>query len=230
MHSFLFWFLFHTSYIFSVFAGKTEHGSYVNLNPNTYEICPPESLVTLNSCSNILLDLLDQCIPDDNACACCALQSIDQTCYSLCPSQPSSLFLAVLTQDCKPLNDVNACNLPFKVDDEPHSGLKKLISHKFKQFSDDIDINELAFFEPPTENVISLQQNETIDADEKSDPEQVFEEIAQMLNYTTIDSLNVTMQLTSNYSIAVSDSSGSITFPKFSLLWFLAIVWYLIGV
>lgn len=38
-------------------------------------------------------------------------------CYGLCPNTASGNFLAVLYDDCETMNDVNACNLPFKKHD-----------------------------------------------------------------------------------------------------------------
>lgn len=60
---------------------------------------------------------MDQCKPDDLACECCALQSMKRDCYGLCPNTASGNFLAVLYDDCETMNDVNACNLPFKKHD-----------------------------------------------------------------------------------------------------------------
>lgn len=68
----------------------------------------------LNTCANDVLAKLDDCKADDLACECCALQSLSRDCYGLCPGSPSGSFLSVLYSDCEPLNDVNACGLPFK--------------------------------------------------------------------------------------------------------------------
>lgn len=71
----------------------------------------------LAACSNQVLAQLDDCKANDLACECCALQSMDPKCHNLCPGNPSANFLSVLVNDCAPLNDINACNLPFKKTD-----------------------------------------------------------------------------------------------------------------
>lgn len=72
---------------------------------------------TLTTCASEVLAKLDECKPDDLACECCALQSMKRDCYGLCPNTASGNFLAVLYDDCETMNDVNACNLPFKKHD-----------------------------------------------------------------------------------------------------------------
>ncbi|KAM9929757.1 hypothetical protein OXX80_009578 [Metschnikowia pulcherrima] len=91
-----------------------ENASYKNLNPRPYDNCEANDLIKLSACCNDVLADLDDCKAGDLACECCALQSMDRTCYSLCPGNPSTNFLAVLFDDCSSLNDVNACNIPFK--------------------------------------------------------------------------------------------------------------------
>lgn len=193
-----------------ILAGN-EHGSYVNLNPHTYDKCPPEDLMTLNNCCCYLLDLLEQCIPDDEACACCALQSIDNDCYLLCPSHPSSLYLAVLMEDCKPLNDVNACNLPFRVENPNSKSIKKLLSQKFKQFSDDIDVNELIYVESSADDSDATQNSQL-----KNSTKLI--EIAQVSNITDLELLNATARNISNHSVSPMDSSGSNNYPSSRML------------
>lgn len=98
--------------------------TYSNPNPRPYAKCDAHDLIKLSACSNEVLTKLDDCKPDDLACECCALQSIDQSCYNLCPNNPSNNFLSVLFDDCAALNDVNACGLPFKKQDQAEgSGL-----------------------------------------------------------------------------------------------------------
>ncbi|GEQ69864.1 hypothetical protein JCM33374_g3539 [Metschnikowia sp. JCM 33374] len=91
-----------------------ENTSYKNLNPRPYDNCEANDLIKLSACCNDVLADLDDCKAGDLACECCALQSMDSACYSLCPGNPSTNFLAVLFDDCSSLNDVNACNIPFK--------------------------------------------------------------------------------------------------------------------
>lgn len=115
-----------------------EYGSYTNPNPRPYKKCEVNDLIKLSSCSNEILSKLDHCKANDIACECCALQSIEQDCYGLCPGNPSSNFLSVLTNDCVGLNDVNACALPFKKDDDLSTvHLKKLI-YKSKTKHEDL--------------------------------------------------------------------------------------------
>lgn len=91
-----------------------EIGSYKNPHPRPYERCEAHDLIKLSGCCNDVLAKLDDCKAGDLACECCALQHMDPQCYHLCPGNPSTNFLTVLYDDCAPLNDVNACNLPFK--------------------------------------------------------------------------------------------------------------------
>lgn len=94
--------------------------TYKNTNPRPYDNCEAADLIKLSACCNDVLADLDDCKAGDLACECCALQSMDRACYSLCPGNPLTNFLAVLFADCSALNDVNACNIPFKkADGEP---------------------------------------------------------------------------------------------------------------
>lgn len=93
---------------------SAEHASYKNPHPRPYDKCDANDLIKLSGCCNDVLAKLDDCKAGDLACECCALQSMDLACYSLCPGNPSTNFLSVLFHDCSELNDVNACNLPFK--------------------------------------------------------------------------------------------------------------------
>lgn len=65
-------------------------------------------------CATDILSKLDDCKPDDLACECCALQSMNQNCFGLCRNSPSANFLDLLINDCSTLSEVNACGLPFK--------------------------------------------------------------------------------------------------------------------
>ncbi|KAK6455070.1 uncharacterized protein RJT20DRAFT_54591 [Scheffersomyces xylosifermentans] len=94
-----------------------EYGSYINPNPRPYKRCDANDLIKLSGCCNDVLSKLDDCKADDLACECCALQTIKQECYHLCPGNPSANFLTVLYDDCSELNEINACALPFKKDD-----------------------------------------------------------------------------------------------------------------
>lgn len=98
-------------------VGGSEQGSYVNPNPRQYDNCEVQDLVQLSACCNDVLNKLDDCKANDLACECCALQSLKQDCYGLCQGNPSNNFLTALFDDCASLNDVNACNLPFRKDD-----------------------------------------------------------------------------------------------------------------
>lgn len=100
-----------------VWATLPETGSYKNPHPRPYERCDANDLIKLSGCCNEVLARLDDCKAEDLACECCALQHMDTDCYNLCPGNPSTNFLTVLFDDCAPLNDVNACNLPFKKED-----------------------------------------------------------------------------------------------------------------
>ncbi|KAI5955074.1 hypothetical protein KGF54_001635 [Candida jiufengensis] len=98
----------------------SEYGTYMNPNPRKNSLsskCEPNDLVKLSSCCNDILSKLDECKPNDLACECCALQSINQECYHLCPGNPNTNFLTVLLSDCKEMNKINACSLPFKKED-----------------------------------------------------------------------------------------------------------------
>lgn len=108
--------------LFQIANGATESGSYKNPNPRPYDNCGASDLIQLSACCNSILANLGDCKAGDLACECCALQSMDSLCYNLCPGNPSANFLSVLLDDCVPLNDVNACNIPFKkVDGERKS-------------------------------------------------------------------------------------------------------------
>lgn len=107
--------LLHTCVVANM--ASLEQGSYVNPNPRQYENCEVQDLVQLSECCNDVLNKLDECKANDLACECCALQSMKQECYGLCPGNPSNNFLTTLFDDCATLNDVNACSLPFKKDD-----------------------------------------------------------------------------------------------------------------
>lgn len=100
----------------------SEYGSYVNPHPRPYERCSSQELIKLSNCCNEILVKLDDCKSDDKACECCALQQMNVECYNLCPGNPSNNFLTVLFDDCRDLNDINACALPFK----KHDGLPKV--------------------------------------------------------------------------------------------------------
>ncbi|KAI5960478.1 hypothetical protein KGF57_001937 [Candida theae] len=104
--------------IFAASLNKVgEYGTYLNPNPRKTAKCEPNDLVKLSTCCNDVLSKLDECKPNDLACECCALQSIDDECYHLCPGNPSTNFLTVLLSDCAAMNEVNACSLPFKKED-----------------------------------------------------------------------------------------------------------------
>lgn len=108
--------------LFEIANGIAESESYRNPNPRPYENCEASDLIRLSTCCNSILANLGDCKAGDLACECCALQSMDSSCYNLCPGNPSANFLSVLLDDCVPLNDVNACNIPFKkVDGERKS-------------------------------------------------------------------------------------------------------------
>lgn len=113
--------LFLTVIISLVLGDKSsEYGSYVNPNPRPYLKCSAPDLIKLSSCCNDVLSRLDECRAGDLACECCALQNMDQECLNICPDNPSNNFLTVIDNDCKELNDINSCSLPFKkVDGEP---------------------------------------------------------------------------------------------------------------
>lgn len=96
-----------------------EYGSYSNPNARAFDKCTAQELIKLSQCCNDVLIKLNTCKAEDLACECCALQSIDKECYSLCPGNPSVNFLTVLINDCSSLQGVNACGLPFKKYDEP---------------------------------------------------------------------------------------------------------------
>lgn len=106
--------------------GYLESESYKNPNPRPYDNCDASDLIQLSTCCNNILANLGDCKAGDLACECCALQSMDSLCYNLCPGNPSANFLSVLLDDCVPLNDVNACNIPFKkVDGERKSDYRR---------------------------------------------------------------------------------------------------------
>lgn len=104
-------------------SGSSEAGSYRNPHPRPYEKCEASDLVKLTACCNEVLAKLDDCKPDDLACECCALQSMDPDCYNLCPENPSVDFLSVLNDDCAELNHVNSCNMPFQKSDADSKGV-----------------------------------------------------------------------------------------------------------
>ena len=119
----------HTIVALAISAGSaaafTEIGTYKNPNPRPYNNCDAADLIRLSTCCNDVLSYLDDCNAGDLACECCALQSMDHGCYNLCAGNPATNFLSVLLDDCVPLNDVNACNIPFKkVDGERESNYR----------------------------------------------------------------------------------------------------------
>lgn len=110
---------------------ESEFGSYVNPNPRPSKKCPPNDLIKLSACCNEVLSKLDDCKPDDLACECCALQSIKQECYHICPDNPSANFLSVLYEDCAELSEINACALPFKKDYRGGDGGVEEVNSKY---------------------------------------------------------------------------------------------------
>lgn len=118
-------FVFYASLCLAAEKVLFEHSSYKNSNPRPYDNCEANDLIKLSACCNDVLADLDDCKAGDLACECCALQMMDPACYSLCPGNPSTNFLSVLFADCAALNDVNACNIPFKrIDGEKPSSYK----------------------------------------------------------------------------------------------------------
>lgn len=120
-----------------------EHASYKNPHPRPYDKCDANDLIKLSACCNNVLAQLDDCKAGDLACECCALQSMDLSCYSLCPDNPSTNFLTVLFADCSELNDVNACSLPFKkVDAEQpkHVRAQNVVPHESAASSDVVTV------------------------------------------------------------------------------------------
>ncbi|CCE80324.1 Piso0_003438 [Millerozyma farinosa CBS 7064] len=111
---------------------RAEYGTYLNPNPRPFEKCDAQDLIKLSNCCNDVLSRLDDCRADDLACECCALQSMNQECYSLCSGNPSNNFLTVLYNDCASLSDVNACSLPFKKNDETPSKISEGMKSKSK--------------------------------------------------------------------------------------------------
>lgn len=98
----------------AVCALESEYGFYVNPNPRASLQCSPEDMARLAACAAEVLLRLEECVPDDLACECCALQSMQQECFGLCAGLLHASDLAVLYDDCELLNDVNACGLPFR--------------------------------------------------------------------------------------------------------------------
>ncbi|CDK28632.1 unnamed protein product [Kuraishia capsulata CBS 1993] len=82
-------------------------------------------MIKLASCAGDLLQRLDDCKPDDLACECCALQSLQAECFELCAGSPSTGFMTVMFDDCETLGDVNACSLPFKKTDNEQAKISK---------------------------------------------------------------------------------------------------------
>ncbi|CCH44916.1 putative secreted protein [Wickerhamomyces ciferrii] len=92
-----------------------EFDAHVNSNPKN--ICEGEELDALATCATKYLAKLDECKPDDQACECCAVQSMNRDCYGLCPNTESGNFLAGLYDNCETYTmakGVDPCNLPFK--------------------------------------------------------------------------------------------------------------------
>ncbi|RLV90696.1 putative GPI-anchored protein 43 [Spathaspora sp. JA1] len=111
-------------------SSLNEYGTYVNPNPRPVNKCDANDLIKLSGCCNDVLKKLDECKADDLACECCALQSIEQECYHLCPGNPSTNFLTVLLNDCVELSEINACSLPFKKDDDSIPKINKKKKNK----------------------------------------------------------------------------------------------------
>ncbi|WPK26137.1 hypothetical protein PUMCH_003484 [Australozyma saopauloensis] len=134
-----------------------EMGSYKNPNPRPYDNCDAKDLIQLSSCCNDLLSNLDDCKANDLACECCALQNMDRLCYNLCPGNPSANFLSVLLDDCAPLNDVNACNIPFKkVDGERQQNYRQRTG-------------DSAPLQPPSANFVSILSKAKPPQDERQE-------------------------------------------------------------
>lgn len=152
------WILYIINGVFS--ERITEYGSYVNPHPRPYERCTAPDLIKLSSCCNDVLSKLDDCKADDLACECCALQSLKQECFNLCPGNPSNNFLTVLFLDCQALNDINACSLPFKKSDS-------LPSKKKKQQQQDMSYMETTDGANPNSVVIKSKLSPKIPAEKE---------------------------------------------------------------
>lgn len=112
-----------------------EIGSYKNPHPRLLHSCDNTDIAMLAACSNQVLAQLNDCKANDLACECCALQSMDPKCNNLCPGDPNANFLTVMVKDCADLNDVNACNLPFKKNDGDPRPQKFVVDEPANVFS-----------------------------------------------------------------------------------------------
>lgn len=146
------------SVVFAIQSPLPENASYKNLNPRPYDNCEATDLIKLSACCNDVLADLDDCKAGDLACECCALQKMDLACYNLCPGNPHTNFLSVLFDDCTPLNDVNACNMPFKrVDGD------KPTSYKVRRVEQDASLHPTTSVKTQisgSENGVALEADE----------------------------------------------------------------------
>lgn len=193
----------------------TEFGSYVNPNPKN--ICEGEELETLTVCASEVLSKLDECKPDDLACECCALQSMKRDCYGLCPNTASGNFLAVLYDDCETMNDVNACNLPFKKHD---AHIAKFLRPNARIAVEDKE---------PDFVIKSVLENNTHEDVTEESEEPVVADFEQRLD--AFESMNGTASNASNITQTYEDSaiSSKILGYKYSTVVLLAGLLALIG-
>lgn len=190
---------------------RIEHGSYLTQYSNE---CSNKDLAALNDCADYLLELLDQCIPNDKACSCCAFQSLDEHCYSLCPLDPSSLYLAVLMNECEPLEDVDACSLPFSVDSPKKSFIKNLLSPKFDLVFDRLKADGVHYLESSvTDNSTSMQSDLSKNTTEGTVDLVHIANVTnnQVSNIKNASLFNTRIEIASNHSVYPLDSSGSNT-------------------
>lgn len=196
-----------------VAASSLEGGTYVNPNPRLYDNCEVQDLVQLSACCNDVLSKLDDCKANDLACECCALQSMKKECYGLCPGNPSNNFLTALFDDCESLNDVNACNLPFKKDDSiPIENTKR---KKYQEEEENTSIILKSKVQRPEEPPSEYIDNEiAIEDNEDDGPD--FEPELNSTNSSTYEGIKVVV-LPSPFSNSsayfnVSNSSGTLIF------------------
>lgn len=228
-----------TTGIFAASLNKVgEYGTYLNPNPRRTTKCEPNDLVKLSTYCNDVLSKLDECKPNDLACECCALQSIDDECYHLCPGNPNTNFLTVLLLDCAEMNEVNACSLPFKKEDPepPRKSIVRVDEEDPRVLDDAVD----ASLQSKVYNVESLTKQphfKNLNFDLLPDDENANKEHggqvgatdrAVVMEDTTVIAVNASSNYSNSSTVGLlnEQQSGTIGFnlPNMAILFIFAIL------
>lgn len=129
---------------------EPEYGSYSFAQDSL--ICSEEDTQILSECASEILAKLDTCKPDDLACECCALQSLNRVCFDACHTSLSSSYFSVIMKDCESMSDVDACDVLVKKssgkkyiktkkvlveEQEPKAIVKSLFNSRIKNSNDE---------------------------------------------------------------------------------------------